>query len=103
MFTLSNDIRARLEQYCEENGIVKLQLFGSLANGKEGPDSDVDLLVKFAPDRISGLFRVSDMQEELSPLFGGKPVDLRTLNDLSWRFRDEVAAAAQLLYHASPT
>ncbi len=38
------------------------------------------------------------MELELSKLFGGRRVDLRTLEDLSPYFRQEVVATAQVHY-----
>ena len=38
------------------------------------------------------------MEEELTALFGGRKVDLRTAEDLSRYFRDEVVRQAQPLY-----
>jgi predicted nucleotidyltransferase len=38
------------------------------------------------------------MEEELSRLFGDRKIDLRTPQDLSRYFRDEVAAAAEVQY-----
>ena len=66
-----------------------------------GPDSDVDLLVDFEPRRVPGLIRLARMERELSPLFGGREVELRTYTDLSRYFRDEVRAEALTLYDAA--
>jgi predicted nucleotidyltransferase len=38
------------------------------------------------------------MEEELSAIFAGRKVDLRTPNDLSRYFRDEVVATAEVQY-----
>ena len=50
---------------------------------------------------MPGLMRLAGMERELSPLFGGRPVDLRTYGDLSHFFRDEVRAEAVTLYDAA--
>ena len=52
-----------------------------------GPESDIDVLVEFAPDRVPGLLGVAGMEIELSALFGGRRVELRTPEDLSRYFR----------------
>jgi len=54
--------------------------------------------VDFEPGHVPGFFRLFDMEEELSALFGGRKVDLRTLEDLSRYFRDRVVAEAQVQY-----
>jgi len=38
------------------------------------------------------------MEEELSSMLGGRKVDLRTPNDLSRYFRDDVLAEAEAVY-----
>jgi hypothetical protein len=58
------------------------------------------LLVEFAPEHIPGFFELFDMEEELSLLLGGRKVDLRTPQDLSRYFRDEVLARAEVHYAA---
>ena len=67
---------ALLQDLCRRHHVAKLELFGSRAKGTERPDSDVDLLVTFAPGYIPGLefFGIAD---ELSEVFG-HPVDLFT-------------------------
>ncbi len=40
----------RLASLCERFGVVELAVFGSVARGEAGPDSDVDLLYVLAPD-----------------------------------------------------
>ena len=73
-------------------------LFGSVLRDDFGPDSDVDVLVEFEPERIPGLLGVAAMEIALSDLFGGRKVDLRTPDDLSRYFRQEVLDAAEVQY-----
>jgi len=90
--------RERLASFCREHGIKKLAVFGSALGDAFGPDSDVDLLVEFEPDRIPTLFDMAGMEQELSGLFGGRKVDLRTPEDLSRYFRDRVIEQAEVQY-----
>ena len=85
--------RERLAQFCHRNHIVKLSLFGSVLTDRFGPDSDVDVLVEFAPDHTPGLFDIARMERELSAIVERK-VDIRTAEDLSRHFRGDVLAAA---------
>ena len=62
--------------------------------------SDVDVLVEFEPRLMPGFFDLFKMEEELSGLFGGRKVDIRTPQDLSRYFRDEVMKAAEVQYAA---
>lgn len=66
----------RLAMICRRFGVRRLQLFGSSATAAETVDSDVDLLVEFVPGEVPGAFALVDLQDELSDLFGGRPVDL---------------------------
>jgi predicted nucleotidyltransferase len=68
--------RAALAAVCRRYGIRKMSLFGSAARNELRPDSDVDLLVEFKPTSKTTLFDYVDMQEDLSPLFGNRPVQI---------------------------
>ena len=86
-----------LAEFCRKNHIKKLSVFGSLVRGELGPDSDIDILVEFEQGQTPGLFSIVRMEMELADVFG-KKVDLRTPDDLSQYFRDEVMRNAQLQY-----
>ncbi|MFH0814188.1 MAG: nucleotidyltransferase family protein [Pseudomonadota bacterium] len=86
-----------MAEFCKRNHIRKLSIFGSVLRGEFQPDSDVDLLVEFDPEYIPGLIRLSGMEIELSEIIGHK-VDLRTPEDLSDYFRDEVIKSAEVQY-----
>jgi uncharacterized protein len=86
-----------IEAFCRRRHIRKLSIFGSYLREDFGPDSDIDLLVEFDPQHIPGLLDMADMEIELSETLGRK-VDLRTAQDLSRYFRDEVVAKAEVQY-----
>lgn len=90
----------QLSRFCREHGIKRLALFGSALRGELRPDSDIDLLVEFEPDRVPGLIGIAQMELELETLLQRR-VDLRTLADLSSYFRDDVSAVARTLYDAA--
>lgn len=87
-----------LEEFCRRNRIRKLAFFGSVLRPDFGPESDVDVLVEFEPSAAVGFFELYDLEHELSRIFGGRKADLRTPEDLSRYFRDEVVAHAQVQY-----
>jgi predicted nucleotidyltransferase len=62
-----------------------------------GAGSDVDVLVEFEPGNVPGYFELVGMELELSEMLGRK-VDLRTPEELSRYFRDEVVASAAVQY-----
>jgi predicted nucleotidyltransferase len=86
-----------LVAFCRCNHIRRLSLFGSVLREDFRPDSDVDVLVEFEPDHVPGLFKMVDLEAELSSLFGRK-VDLRTPGELSRYFREHVLREAQVQY-----
>jgi predicted nucleotidyltransferase len=86
-----------LSRFCRKNHIRKISLFGSALRGEMGPDSDVDLLVEFVPGHIPGLIKLAGMEIELTEMVGRK-VDLRTAQELSRYFREEVVNMAEVIY-----
>jgi predicted nucleotidyltransferase len=61
--------------FCQRWCIRELAVFGSTLGDDFGPDSDVDLLVTFAPEADWSLLDHVRMQLEMSALLG-RPVDL---------------------------
>jgi uncharacterized protein len=86
-----------IEDFCRRHHIRKLSIFGSYLREDFGPESDIDFLVVFDPAHIPGLIDIAGMEIELSGMLGRK-VDLRTAQDLSRYFRDEVVAQAEVQY-----
>jgi uncharacterized protein len=87
-----------IEDFCKRHYIKKLAVFGSYLREDFGPESDIDFLVEFDSDHIPTFFDVAGMEMELSEVLGGRKVDLRTPQDLSRYFRDQVVAEAQVQY-----
>lgn len=90
--------RIALEEFCRKNGIKKLSLFGSVLTDNFGSDSDIDMLVEFIPGETVTFITLSRMERNLSVLFDGRKVDLRTPHELSRYFRDRVETEAETLY-----
>jgi len=67
--------RDTIADFCRRWKISELALFGSVLRDDFRLDSDVDVLVTFAPEADWSLFDHVDMQEELSGILGRK-VDL---------------------------
>jgi len=89
-----------LADVCRKHHIRRLSLFGSVLKGSAWPDSDVDLLVEFEPGKEPGLLGLAGIEAQLSALLDGRPVDLRTAQDLSEHFRREVIQTALVQYAA---
>ena len=77
----------RIAAFCRANGIAGLALFGSALRDDFGPDSDIDILVRFEADARPTLFDFDRMERELAAIFG-REVDL-----VSWRAIERSANA----------
>jgi hypothetical protein len=89
--------REKVAEFCRRNHIRRLSLFGSALRGELRQDSDIDFLVEFDPNHIPGLIKLAGMELELSGLLGRR-VDLRTAQDLSRYFREDVCRSAKVQY-----
>ena len=87
----------KIERFCKKYHIAYLALFGSILTSSFSEKSDVDILVKFKKNHTPHLFGLIEMESELSNVLG-YPVDLKTPNDLSRYFRDDVLAQAKTIY-----
>lgn len=90
---------SEITDFCQRNYIRKLSFFGSVLRNDFQPDSDVDVLVEFEPSHVPGFIRLAGMERELSEILGRK-ADMRTAEELSRYFRDEVIAEAEVQYAA---
>ena len=88
----------KVADFCKRHHICRLAVFGSALREDFSTESDIDVLVDFMPDHTPGFFRLFEMEQELSGLFGGRKVDMRTPQDLSRYFRDTVVATAEVQY-----
>jgi predicted nucleotidyltransferase len=88
----------RIAAFCRRHHIRKLALFGSVLRADFRPDSDVDVLVEFEPGQTPGFLRLATMELELSQILAGRKADVRTPEDLSRYFRDDVLASAETIY-----
>jgi len=86
-----------LARFCMQHQIRRLSLFGSMLTDAVNPASDIDLLVEFEPGKEPGLIGMGQLEAELASLLGRR-VDLRTAQDLSRYFRDEVLRTAEVQY-----
>ncbi len=93
--------KRKIVEFCKRKHIQRLSLFGSILRNDFSRSSDIDVLVEFEIDYVPGFFDLIEMEEELSSMFGGREVDLRTPNDLSRYFRDDVLAEAEAVYSES--
>ena len=86
--------RSALKALARKYGGSDLRVFGSVARGEAGVDSDVDLLVRFA--RPIGLLRRAELKERAETLLR-RSVDFATEANLHWFIRARVLDEAVAL------
>lgn len=69
------DSNSLIAAFCSRWGVAELWLFGSLARGGARPDSDADILVRFAKSSTASTWDWPQMADELAAFLGRK-VDL---------------------------
>ena len=91
----------KIADFCRRWKISELALFGSALRDDFRRDSDLDILVTFAPSADWGLLDHVQMQLELEKLFD-RSVDLISKRALerstNWLRREEILKTAQILY-----
>jgi len=83
--------------FCRRNQITQLALFGSVLSERFEPDSDVDVLVTFAPDVKIGFLAFGRIQRELSELLQ-RPVDLVPQDGLKPMLRQSILDTSEVVY-----
>ena len=91
---------AAIAAFCRKWQVTEFAFFGSVLRDDFGPDSDVDVLVSFAPDARHTLFDLVRMEDELRAAFG-RDVDLVTRRAVerstnAWRRQTVLGALAHL-------
>ena len=95
--------REDIAAFCQRWQITELAFFGSVLRDDFRPDSDVDVLVTFAPRVEWSLFDHITMEEELAALLGWK-VDLVSRRAIerssNWIRRKAILETAEPFYAA---
>ena len=87
----------KISNFCRQFQVIRLALFGSVLRGDFGPNSDIDVLITFAPGAQVGMLMLSRMQRELSIILG-RSTDLIPEAGLKALIRDEVFDNSQVIY-----
>jgi predicted nucleotidyltransferase len=91
MDKLLRDKRDEILQIAASHGARDVRVFGSMARGEAGPDSDIDILVKLDPGR--SLLDIVAIKQDLEDLIGCE-VDVVTEASISPYIRAEVLREA---------
>ena len=78
-------------------GVIGLSLFGSVARGEAGPNSDVDLAARFDPAAEVGMFKYGAIAERLRTLLRA-PIDLVGEPARTARMQAEIDRDRALVY-----
>jgi len=93
----------QIAEFCQRWKITEFALFGSVLRDDFGPDSDIDVLVTFAPDADWSLFDHLDIEDELSVMLG-RNVDLISRRAIerseNWIRREAILTTAEPIYVA---
>jgi predicted nucleotidyltransferase len=91
-----------INSFCRRWDVRELALFGSVLREDFSPESDVDVLVAFAPEETRrSLFDLVEMKDELAEIFG-REVDLVSQGGLRNPFRrHEILTTRQVVFAAS--
>ncbi len=102
-FGLQADILEKIQAFCMRQNISELSLFGSALSEDFGPESDIDLLIRFSPEARPTLLDLVRMKEELGKIIG-RDVDLVSKDAIETsrnRFRRQaILESAKIIYAA---
>jgi predicted nucleotidyltransferase len=92
--------QAKIEDFCRRWKAKEFALFGSVLREDFRPDSDVDVLVTFAPDGGIAFDNRVEMLDELAAIFG-RQVDLVEKDAILNPFRrHEILTTKEVVYAA---
>ncbi|GAB2539982.1 nucleotidyltransferase family protein [Rhodanobacter koreensis] len=84
--------REAIHAACRQYGARRIRVFGSVARGEEGPDSDIDFLVDF-PRGYDLFAQRMPLAERLAEITGRR-LDLIPEHELNRHVRDTVLSEA---------
>ncbi|HDZ85262.1 MAG TPA: nucleotidyltransferase [Candidatus Moranbacteria bacterium] len=96
--------KEKIADFCKRWKITEFALFGSVLREDFSPESDLDVLVTFAPHARWSLLDHVEMQDELKIIFGRK-VDLISKRGIersrNYIRRKEIIESAEVIYAAA--
>ena len=83
--------RAELERL----GVIHAAVFGSVARGEAGPQSDIDIAIDMDYDVVGGLWEYAGLKQQIADLFSA-PVDVVNQRKLKPGIKE--SAARDMIY-----
>lgn len=93
----------QIQNFCDRWQITEFALFGSVLRDDFRPDSDIDVLVTFAPETKRGLSETLQMKDELQTIFGRNVdfiIKVAIERSENWLRRKNILESAQVIYAA---
>lgn len=91
----------KIAEFCDRWQVTEFALFGSILRDDFRPDSDIDILVTFAPTAKRGLTETLQMRDELQAMFD-REVDLLVKAAIerseNWLRRKQILESAKVIY-----
>lgn len=91
----------KIADFCNRWQVVEFSLFGSVLRDDFRPDSDVDVMVEFAPDAHPTFTILDQMEDHLHQIFD-RDIDLITRQGIettrNYLRRQEILSSAQIVY-----
>jgi hypothetical protein len=91
----------KIKEFCLRWGVEELALFGSVLREDFGPESDIDVLVTFAPERRPTGLELVRMRRDLQEMFH-RPVDVMSRRGVEQshnpQLRQEILSTAEVIY-----
>ena len=92
-----------IQAFCQRWQVIEFALFGSVLRDDFRPDSDIDVMVQFAPEARPTFSTLDLMEAELKAIFH-REVDLVTRQGIetsrNYLRRREILSSAQVIYAA---
>ncbi len=98
LVAVGDEVIAKLRRHEPElrhRWVMHAALFGSVARGDAGPDSDIDIMIEIEPDAPVGVYEYVGIKQYIAGLFDG-PVDVVDRAGLKTYVRP--AATADAIY-----
>lgn len=93
----------KIAEFCDRWQVTEFALFGSVLRDDFRSDSDIDILITFAPEAKRGLTETMQMRDQLQAIFDRK-VDLIVKAAIerseNWLRRKNILESAQIIYVA---
>ena len=90
-----------LTAFCQRWGIIDLSLFGSILRDDFQDNSDINILLSFAPNTRQRLLTLARIKHELEALLN-RPVDIGLKDSITtsenWIRKQEILSTAQTVY-----